>query len=372
MTRLYLVAGESSGDLHGANLIRALRQHDPDLECEGLGGRRMAAEGMTLHYDLAAHAIMGFSEVVKSLGLIRRLFNQSAARLREGRPDALVLIDYPGFNMRLARFAHALGIKVIFYISPQVWAWRRGRVKTLARILDKMLVILPFEKEIYDAAGLDCAYVGHPLLDHVAAFEPKGTFVSEMTIGLMPGSRQQEIQRIFPIMLEVAHGLRFRYPGARFVTPCVDDDRRGQIDELAGDFPLETVVGGTYELLSAARFCLVASGTATVETLLFNVPMIVLYRTSGITYRLARRLAQVDTIAMVNILAGRKFVPEFVQQDAVPETILVEAAKLIEDGPERAAMTDEFERVRDMLGQGGASENAAREIFATLGETHGG
>lgn len=372
MTRIYFVAGESSGDLHGANLIRALRVHIPDLVCEGLGGQRMAAEGMTLHYDLAAHAIMGFSEIVKSLGLIRRLFHLSAARLREWRPDALVLIDYPGFNMRLARLAHDLGIKVIFYISPQVWAWRKGRVKTLAQILDKMLVILPFEKSIYDEAGLDCAYVGHPLLDHVAAFEPKGTFASEMTFGLMPGSRQQEIQRIFPIMLEVAHGLRFRYPGARFVAPCVDEDRKRQIEALAGDFPLETVVGGTYELLSAARFCLVASGTATVETMLFGVPMVVLYKTSSVTYHLARRLASVDTIAMVNILAGRKFVPEFIQQDAVPEPILAEAVKLIDDSPERAAMIEELARVRSLLGEGGASDNAAREIIATLGETNAG
>jgi lipid-A-disaccharide synthase len=293
---LLLVAGESSGDLHGANLIRALRALDPELECEGLGGTRMAGAGMTLQYDLAAHAIMGFSEIIESLGLVRRLLNDARTRLREWRPDALVLIDYPGFNMRLARAAHDMGIKVIYYISPQVWAWRRGRVKTLARILDKMIVILPFEKEIYDAAGLECAYVGHPLLDHVQAFEPQGAFVSPCTIGLMPGSRQQEIDRIFPIMIEVAHELRERYPDARFVTPCVDEDRKRQIEALAGDFPLETVIGGTYELLSAARFCLVASGTATVETLRLQRPDgRVSTSNARVTYRVARFLRRMST-----------------------------------------------------------------------------
>lgn len=371
MTRLFLVAGESSGDIHGANLIRALRAIEPSLVCEGLGGTRMAEAGMELRYDLASRAIMGFTEVVRSLALIRRLLNETIDRLRRWRPDAVVLIDYPGFNMRLAKAAHALGIKVIYYISPQVWAWRKGRVKILARTVDKMLVILPFEKAIYDAAGLECAYVGHPLIDHIAAVKTTGRYAFEMTIGLLPGSREQEIRRIFPIMLDVAKSLRRRYPEARFVAPCVDERRENQIRALAGDFPIETAVGGSYEVLTAARFCLVASGTATVETMLFGVPMIVLYKTSGLTYRLAALLTDVKMIAMVNILAEKIVVPEYIQDDARPDVIAPQAIQLIEETPERAAMKLELARVRERLGGGGASENAARQILSVLEGTHG-
>ncbi|MCF6285422.1 MAG: lipid-A-disaccharide synthase, partial [Candidatus Hydrogenedentes bacterium] len=173
MKRIYLVAGEESGDIHGANLIRALQAQSPDIECEGLGGQRMADAGMTLHYDLAGDAIMGFTEVVKKFAGIRRLFLDAVERIEQARPDALVLIDYPGFNIRLAKRISQLGIPIVFYISPQVWAWKKKRIHTLAKYVDKMLVIFPFEKNLYDAVDLDCAYVGHPLLDHIGNYKHK-------------------------------------------------------------------------------------------------------------------------------------------------------------------------------------------------------
>ncbi len=369
MKRIFLVAGESSGDIHGSNLIAALRKQQPDVQCEGLGGPRMEQAGMTLHHDLASRGIMGFSEIIKSFGYIRRIFLETKRTLTDDPPDVLVLIDYPGFNIRLAKQARTMGIPVVFYISPQVWAWKRGRIQTLARCVDKMLVILPFEKKLYDDAHLSCTFVGHPLLDHIARFTPDPAFDDgRMTIGLMPGSREQEIRRIYPIMLEVAQGIREHYPQARFVTPCVDANRAAQVGLLAGDFPVDVLENQSYDLLHTARYCLVASGTATLETALFDVPMAVMYKVTGMTYWLARRLVQVDAISLVNILAGKHIVPEFIQGDATPASILQEALTIIEDTPERQTMLQELSQIRAALGDGGASMKAATEI---LGATEG-
>lgn len=371
-TRIYLCAGESSGDLHGAHLVTALRNADPDVICEGIGGPRMAQAGMRLHFDLASMAIMGFVEVLRRLWFIRNLFERTVGELRRDRPNCLVLIDYPGFNLRLAERAHAMQIPVVYYISPQVWAWKAGRIKTIARVVKKMLVILPFEETLYHNAGVDCTYVGHPLLDHLAAIEFKGVFAGTMIIGLMPGSREQEIRRILPVMIEIAEGVRARFPEARFVVPCVDADREDQIKELAGEFPLEIAVGGAYELLSAARFCLVASGTATVEAAVFGVPMIVLYRVAPVTYWLAKRLVRVEHIGMVNILAGRRIVPEFLQTDATVDQVLPAALDLIADGPIRETMKQELAKVKTSLGQAGASKRAAEAILRVAREgSHG-
>ena len=365
MTRLFLSAGESSGDLHGSHLIRALKALEPALELEGLGGPRMRAAGMKLRCDLAGRAIMGFAEVLRSFGFIRRVFLETIQRLTESRPDGLILIDYPGFNLRLARRAKALGIPVIYYISPQVWAWKKGRIATMAKTVEKMLVILPFEKPLYDEAGLDCTYVGHPLLDHLDSIEVEDTYRDGLVIGILPGSRAQEIERMLGVMLDVAKGIRERYPDSRFVAPCVDDERAAQIRAAAGGFPLDVAVGGVYDVLAGARFCLVASGTATVETALFEVPMAVMYKVMPITYWLARLLVHIDTIAMVNILAGKRIVPEFIQGKAISENILPVALELIDDSPARATMIRELKTVRNQL-SAGASESAAREILAVI------
>ena len=371
MTRIFISAGEASGDMHGANLIKALRAIDPQLLCDGLGGQRMARAGLNLRFDLAEKAIMGFTEVVKSLGMIRRIFNDTISFLRETRPDCLVLIDYPGFNMRLGKRAKELGIPVVYYISPQVWAWKKGRVFVLAKFIEKMLVILPFEEDLYTRAGVPCRYVGHPLLDHIGGAAVEGRYRGSLVIGLLPGSREQEIRRLMGVMVGVAQGIREKYPDARFVVPCVDAQREAQIRSLAGGFPVETSIGGMYETLDAARFCLVASGTATLETALFGVPMAVMYKISGMSHWIARRLVNVQHIAMVNILAGRGIVPEFIQHDACVEKILPTALNLIEDSTARAAMLQDLAELKRSLGGAGASQRAAEEIMtiATKG-TH--
>lgn len=371
-SRIFFVAGESSGDLHGANLIRAMKAARPDLECEGLGGTQMRDAGMVLHHDLAATAIMGFVEVLKHFGAIRALFNETVARLRESRPDCLVLIDYPGFNIRLAKEAHALGIPVVYYISPQIWAWKKGRIKTLARVCRRVLTVFPFEKKIYDAANIDCVYVGHPLIDHVQNDATPPLAEGDRIIGLMPGSREQEIKRIFPVMVATARRLLVEFPDARFIAPCVDEAREAQVRSLAGDLPLETVVGNTYGLLRCARACLVASGTATVETAMFGVPMVILYRVNSATYWMARAVVDIEHIGMVNILAGRGIVPEFIQHQAAPESILPIIRDLIQDTPARTQMIDDLHEVREILGGPGASDRAAAAILEIVeAPTHG-
>lgn len=358
--------------MHGANLVRALREIDPTVECVGYGGQRMAAAGVTLQQDLASQAIMGFVEVVKHLGFFRALYRKTVAEFEYRPPDCLVVIDYPGFNMQIMKRAHLLGIPVVWYISPQVWAWKKGRIFVIARNARKVLVILPFEEPIYRRFGVDCSYVGHPLLDQIAATDLKGTFENGTIIVLMPGSRAQEIERHIATMIEVARGIRARHPEARFVAPCVDTEREAQVRALAGDFPLETTIGNTYELLSAARFCLVASGTATVETALFGVPMIVMYKVAPVTYWLARLLVRVAHIGMVNLLAGKRIVPEFVQHEATVSRILPEALELIADGPRRSQMLADLQAVREKLGGPGASRRAAEHVLAVIkAEAHG-
>ena len=369
MTHIYLCAGETSGDMHGANLVRALREADPAVECAGLGGHLMAEAGMRLDFDLAGRAIMGFAEVVRHLGFIRTLFNETVARLERERPDCLVVVDYPGFNIRLAREAKRLDIPVVWYISPQVWAWKKGRVKTIAETVRKMLVILPFEEAIYREAGLACEYVGHPLVDHLDTLTLTEKYRDALTIGLLPGSREQEIGRISGVMFDVARGIRIRHPHARFVVPCVSAEREAQVRALAGDFPIETTVGKSYEVLNGARFCLVASGTATLEAALFGVPMIVLYKVAPATYALARLLVHVEHIGLVNILAEKRIVPEFIQGAATVETILPEALALLEEGPKRQQMIEDLTMVRERIGGPGASRRAAQAVLSVARDT---
>ncbi len=367
MTHIFLSAGESSGDMHGANLIRALREGAPEVTCEGLGGLRMAEAGMELRCDLAGRAIMGFAEVVKSFPYIRRVFVDTVEHLKRKRPDCLVAIDYPGFNIRLAQRAKAMGIPVAYYISPQVWAWKKRRIYTIAKAIDKMLVILPFEEALYRKIGVDCTNVGHPLLDQIEITTVTGQFRNDMLIGILPGSREQEIRRLLGVMLEVAEGIRKVHPNARFVAPCVDETRELQVRSMAGGFPIETAVGKAYEVLSSARFCLVASGTATLETALFCVPMLIMYKTALLNYWIARRVVDIEHIGVADILAGRGIVPEFIQEDACVERMLPVALELIDETPRRKEMLADLAEVREKLGGPGASTRAAAEILELIG-----
>jgi lipid-A-disaccharide synthase len=375
--RVFFVAGEPSGDMHGATLVSEMKRLLPDFEAEGLGGQAMAQAGMALHFDLAGMAIMGFTEVARKLLLLKRIFRRTVAMLEQNRPDLLVLIDYPDFNLRLAKRAKTLGIPVIYFISPQVWAWRGGRVNLISKLVEKMIVILPFEEDIYRNAGVDVAFVGHPLVDRLAGYEMDHEVVSALDkdesgprIGLLPGSRVQEIERMLPIMLGSARILAKTYPAARFLVACRDDETaeyiRSCLDAGKVRVPVQVVSGRTYEVISSCDVCLVASGTATLETAWFGTPMVIVYKVSLVSGLIASVLIHVRTIGLANIMAGKEIVPEFVQSNARADGIARAVDRLIDGPAARDTMVAELKLVREKMGEPGASRRAAEIIVSML------
>jgi lipid-A-disaccharide synthase len=373
--RLFIVAGEVSGDTHAARLIRAMRTTMPDLRVEGLGGDNMREAGCEIRADLVSAAVMGFGQVVTNLRFFRRLLRENAERMRTHRPDALVLVDYPGFNLRLAAAAKALNIPVVYYISPQIWAWRPRRIHKIARLVDKMIVILPFEEEIYRKANVDVTYVGHPLLDSISETELDVEFLDGIDatdatsiIGLLPGSRKQEILTLLPVLIDAARTLLKQMPDARFLIPCSSRENLKIVETIIGDedLPVKFFLGKIYEVAKAARCCIVASGTATLEVACFLTPSMVVYKIGHLTWLLGRRFLQVDHISLVNILAGKEVVPEILQYRMRPELLAETAAELCREGEKRRNMIEELEKVRESLGTPGASLRAAKVVCELL------
>ncbi|HOK89023.1 MAG TPA: lipid-A-disaccharide synthase [Candidatus Hydrogenedentes bacterium] len=369
MKRLFFIAGEPSGDMHAARLIAAIRDLRPGWRVSGYGGERMRDAGMELRFDLASMAVMGIVEVARHLGTIRHLFNDLRDTLDRERPDALVLVDYPGFNLRAAAMARDRNIPVIYYISPQVWAWKKKRIHTIARVVDRMLVILPFERELYQKVGVPCDYVGHPLLDDPFLADPPSLEGRPPVLAVLPGSREQEIRRIGPAMMETARRYLERHPETRLVSAAVDDARARQIRDMAPDLPLEVMVNGMREVLAQARGALVASGTATLQTALAGVPMLVVYRMHPVTFLLAACVVRVPHISLVNLLAGREIVPEILQGRARPDVLLPALESIMATGDRRDRMARDLRELRERLGGPGASERAA-EILIRAVEAH--
>jgi len=367
--RLFFIAGEPSGDMHAARLIAAIRDLRPGWRVSGYGGERMRDAGMELRFDLASMAVMGIVEVARHLGTIRHLFNDLRDTLDRERPDALVLVDYPGFNLRAAAMARDRNIPVIYYISPQVWAWKKKRIHTIARVVDRMLVILPFERELYQKVGVPCDYVGHPLLDDPFLADPPSLEGRPPVLAVLPGSREQEIRRIGPAMMETARRYLERHPETRLVSAAVDDARARQIRDMAPDLPLEVMVNGMREVLAQARGALVASGTATLQTALAGVPMLVVYRMHPVTFLLAACVVRVPHISLVNLLAGREIVPEILQGRARPDVLLPALESIMATGDRRDRMARDLRELRERLGGPGASERAA-EILIRAVEAH--
>jgi len=374
--RIFLVAGEPSGDQHGAALVRELGRLEPELELVGLGGHSMEAEGMTLRSDLAEHAIVGFTEVIKHFPEVKSVFRKTVAEFDRAPPDAVVLIDYPGFNLRLAGEAKRRGIRVIYYISPQLWAWGRGRLRKMAQRVDLMLVILPFEATMYREAGVQVEFVGHPLLDEMAEYELDHQLVDRWSagrdgpvIGLLPGSRIQEVNRLLPVMADAADLLREDCPEGRFLAPLVDEECSTAARRILDGYPdagIELVVGRVQEVLRAADVCMIASGTATLQAAICGTPMVVAYKLSGASYCVARMLVRIDHISLVNILAGGPLVPEFVQQDARPEPIAHSVRQILTEPQMRRRIVAGLGEVHRQLGEPGASCRAAERILEEL------
>ena len=368
MPRLLISCGEPSGEFYGAQLVAELRRRRPDLEAFGLGGDRLAAENVRLLAHLKDLAVVGLVEVLSHLRRLKGLFDSVVAEAARLRPDVAVLIDYPDFNLRLARELKKLGIPVVYYVSPQLWAWRRGRIKNVKRDVAKMLVIFPFEEQIYRDASVPVAFVGHPLIDEVKPPADRAAIATRLgllrdrpVIALLPGSRNKEVGFNLPPMLDAVRILRERRPELQFVLAAAPHLRAGAFQEAsaAGVTVLE---GVTREVLSAARVAIVASGTATVETALTLTPMVVVYRLSALTYTLGKPLLSVSNYAMVNLIAGRVVVPELIQSDFTGARVAEETLRVLDDGAQRAEMQRSLGEVRDKLGKGGATIHAADEV----------
>ena len=373
--RLLLSCGEASGDLYAGALTRELRLLAPGIDVAGLGGPEFARAGGRVLVDYRGLSVTGFTEIVAKLPQLRAAKQRLLADAQQHRPDALVVIDYFGFNGRLANDAHAMGIPVIHYISPQVWAWRPGRIRLIRAVTRKMLVIFPFESTTYQDAGVPVEFVGHPLIDLAHAQTPRDLFLSGLgldpaapVVGVLPGSRTSELRRILPTLVEAAQLIRQRVPRAQFVVaraPHLDDRLYDPVRNLAGSAIVE---GETDAVLAASDVVLTASGTATVQAALHDTPMVVVYRVSSLEYLVGRRFVTVDTFAMVNLIAGRQVVPELIQERFTAEAVATEATSMLTDSARAARVRQGLAEVRAKLGGPGGSRRAAEAILKTIGE----
>lgn len=374
-TRILIVAGEASGDVHGARLVAALRRLAPQLSVEGMGGTQMRAAGVHLLADAGDTAVVGLTELWEKRRALRDALRRLRDHLATVRPALLICIDFPDFNLLLARTAHRLRIPVCYFISPQVWAWRRGRIRTIRRLVKKMLVLFPFEEAMYREAGVNVTFVGHPLLDALADVPRQdacraalGLAGSAPVLGLLPGSRQAEMRRHLPLLLQAASLLTAARPDLEVLlglTPSLDG-RAVEADVEASGVRATVIQGRTSEVIRAADLLLAVSGTVTLEAAILGTPMIITYRLGALSWLLARLLVRVRFIGLPNLVANEGIVPELIQFDATPERLATTAAAIL-DSPERQArMRAALAEVRARLGTPGAAERAAREVLALL------
>jgi len=365
--KYYLIAGEASGDLHGANLMKALKQEDLEAEFRFYGGDKMSKEGGTLIKHYGEMAFMGFTEVLMNLSTILRNMKACKADVLSYQPDALILIDFPGFNLKIAEFAKQKGIKVCYYISPKVWAWNQKRVLKIKRDVDKLFCILPFEVDFFKRWGMDVDYVGNPLLDEIAQFHPNRAFKKlnglddKPIVALLPGSRKQEIDRLLPPMLEMVP----LFKDYTFVIAGAPTFGKSYYDNFIGKEPVKLVFDQTYDLLGEAHCAIVASGTATLETALFHVPQVVVYKGGKITIAIARMLIKIRFISLVNLIMDRRVVAELIQEECNQHTI-AQHLKAISTGPNRETMLDDYKSLSAIMGKPGASLRTAKLIVTFL------
>ncbi|MBS1749604.1 MAG: lipid-A-disaccharide synthase [Bacteroidetes bacterium] len=368
--KYYIIAGEASGDLHGSNLIKALRQTDWQAEVRAWGGDLMEAAGATIVKHYRDLAFMGFVEVLMNLRTIFRNLDFCKTDILQYQPDVLILIDYPGFNLRIAKWAKQKGLKIIYYISPQVWAWKENRVKTIKTCIDKMLVILPFEKAFYHQWNYEVEYVGHPLIEVIDDFKksaghnPLSLLPDEIEgrriIALLPGSRKQEILKKLPLMLEVSR----YFPEYLFVVAKAPGQEDSFYESMLSPYEnVKSVQGKTYHLLIQADAALVTSGTATLETALFGVPEVVCYKGSPVSYAIAKRVIKIKYISLVNLIMDKPVVKELIQHELTVENLRHELDLLLNNAVKKQHLAVDYQKLRELLSEGGqASSNAARAI----------
>ncbi|MEE9123555.1 MAG: lipid-A-disaccharide synthase [candidate division NC10 bacterium] len=376
--KIFIVAGEASGDLHGADLTQALVTLDPEVTVVGMGGEQMRRAGVRLLIDAGDLAPVGVTDVLPRLSALWRAFWQLRRSLGAEHPNLLLLIDFPDFNMLLARASRRIGIPVLYYVSPQVWAWRRGRIRTLKRLVEKMLVIFPFEEALYREAGVPVAFVGHPMLDRLCEVPSReearrglGCGESDLIVGLLPGSREGEVRQQLPVLKEsVAHIARTA-PEIQFLLAVAGSLSPRLVETLlqGSNSRIRLVQGQTYQVMRAADLLITASGTATLEAGLLGTPMIIVYRVSQITWWVGRLLVDVPFVGMVNLVSGTQVVPELLQRDFTPERVAKTALELLHSPGGLGAIRQRLQEVRGRLGEEGASLRAAQEVLKTLQET---
>ncbi len=360
--KYYIIAGEKSGDLHAANLIKKIKNKDSFALFRGFGGDDMRNQGVEIIKHYKEMAFMGFLEVVKNLTSIFKNINLCKTDIAAFKPDVIILVDYPGFNMRIAEYAHKNNFKVFYYISPKIWAWNTKRAFKIKKFVDKMFVIFPFEAEFYKKFNYKVDYVGNPLLDSIAQFKSSGNFYSQNNISsdkpiiaVLPGSRKQELQYILPQLKEVFN----RFPDYQFIIGGVSTLNPSYYNILLEGLDIKIVYDQTYDLLSQAVAGLIKSGTSTLEAALFTLPQVVCYKASNFSYQIAKRLIKVKYISLVNLVADKKVVTELIQDDLNPTLITTELEKILPGKNERYIMEEEYKNLKLLLGNAGASEKAA-------------
>ena len=369
-TKIFIIAGEVSGDLHGANLIKEINALSRNVEFIGWGGDRMEKEGMAILKHVRTLSFMGFLEVLLNLKTIIRNIKDCKNQIIASQPAAIILIDFPGFNLRIAKWAKKQNIPVIYYISPQIWAWKESRVKAIRRDVSKMYCILPFEQQFYAKFNVDVSYLGHPLLDEITEFRlcesPKIIVSSKPILALLPGSRLQEVKRKLPLMIEASKS----FPHYQVVVACSINVNEVYY-RLYADDTVQLIFGKTYEILNQSSIALVTSGTATLETALFNVPQVVCYKSSPLSFAIAKLLVKIKYISLANLIMNKEVVSELIQGNCTVDN-MVQQLRLIEvDQPKRLEILLDYQNLATLLGQNGASKRVAEDILETFFDTNG-
>lgn len=357
--KYFFIAGERSGDLHGANLIKEIKRQEYDAEIIGFGGDMMSKQGMVLLQHYRKYSFMGFWEVITHLGKIRKKLKQCKEEIKKSAPDVVVLIDFPGFNLRMAGFAKSLGIKTCYYIAPKIWAWKKGRIKTIRNVVDKMLVILPFEVAFFNALDYEVEYVGNPLIDAIRAYKfEKPIETNRITVAILPGSRYQELKSAKDVILNIA---RLK-PEYKFLIAGVNNLPQSMYADFEKLDNVNVVFEKTYDILKQANASVVTSGTATLEACILSAPQVVVYRTSQLTYKIGRAVINVDYLSLVNLIANKPVVKELIQEDFNAVMVLEEVEKILYNPTYCGNMLAEYQEVKEKLGYKSAAKRAANAL----------
>ena len=373
--RILIIAGEASGDLQAAHLVKSLKSINPNIEIFGIGGNQMKKQGVEVIYDIVELAVVGFVEIIKHLATFKKILAKLVILLDRRRPDAVILVDYPGFNLRFARYAKEKNIPVIYYISPQIWAWGRKRIEEIKKYVDRMIVIFGFEEELYKESGMKVSFTGHPLLDIVKPVWKKEATLKHLhlrhnsiKIVLLPGSREKEVKRHLPKMLKACEKIKMKLPNVEFIL-----SRRKELDRsIYNNIVFSSIIkphsleNKPYEIMDIADLVILSSGSATLETAIMQKPMVVIYKTSFITWLLARGMIKIPDIGLVNIVAGKRIVPELVQFQVNASNIAKESLKILEDKKMQEDIKHDLQKVREKLGEKGAADRAAHIIQKLL------